>query len=104
LAAEKAAEHKQHVEQAAQAEAQIQALDSLRYDLEQAKANLTAKLEMTLATNTALEITILEVSSWLHTVFVMQYGCDQLCSNSTGWLLHGNGFQVGSVDPLKQWI
>ena len=62
LAAERAAEQKQHAEQTAQLEAQIQALDSLRYDLEQAKANLTAKLEMSSATNTGLEIQILEVS------------------------------------------
>ena len=65
LAAERAAEQKQHAEQTAQLEAQIQALDSLRYDLEQAKANLTAKLEMSSATNTGLEIQILEVSKCL---------------------------------------
>ena len=61
LAAEKAAEQKQHEQQTAQLEAQIQALDSLRYDLEQAKASLTAKLELSSAANTALEIQILEV-------------------------------------------
>lgn len=63
MAAEKAGEQKQHAEQKAQLEAQIQALDSLRYDLEQAKASLTAKLEISSATNTSLEIQILEVSS-----------------------------------------
>ncbi len=61
LAAEKAAEQKQHAQQTAQLEAQIQALDSLRYDLEQAKASLTAKLELSSAANTAVEIQILEV-------------------------------------------
>lgn len=63
MAAEKAAEQKQHAEQTAQFEAQIQALDSLRYDLEQAKANLTAKLELSSASNTALGIQIIEVGS-----------------------------------------
>ena len=61
LAAERLVEQKQHAEQTAQLEAQMQALDSLGYDLEQAKANLTAKLEISSATNTGLEIQILEV-------------------------------------------
>ena len=69
LAAERHAEQKQHAQQTAQFEAQIQALDSLRYDLEQAKANLTAKLEISSAANTSLEIQILEVRMclfWYH--------------------------------------
>lgn len=65
LAAERHAEQKQHSQQAAQLQAQIQALDSLRYDLEQAKANLTAKLEISSAANTSLEIQILEVGVFL---------------------------------------
>lgn len=63
LAADRLAEQKQHAQQAAQLETQIQALDSLRYDLEQAKANLTAKLEASSAANTSLEIQILEVGA-----------------------------------------
>ena len=88
LAAEKAAEQKQHEQQTAQLEAQIQALDSLRYDLEQAKANLTAKLELSSATNTALEIQILEVrhpvGSALLTFFLIFYslGCGASCDSS----------------------
>ncbi|KAL0054846.1 hypothetical protein WJX82_003177 [Trebouxia sp. C0006] len=80
LAAEKAAEQKQHEQQTAQLEAQIQALDSLRYDLEQAKANLTAKLELSSAANTALEIQILEEKAKAEQAQIMMNNSSDSCS------------------------
>ncbi|MCJ1297918.1 hypothetical protein MMC08_000707 [Hypocenomyce scalaris] len=80
LAAEKAAEQKQHAEQTALFEAQIQALDSLRYDLEQAKANLTAKLELSSASNTALGIQIIEERSKAEQAQIMMNNSSDSCS------------------------
>lgn len=61
-AADWAAEKKEAGELQEQLQGQLAALDALRYDLEQAKAALTAKLEMASATNAELDIQILEVS------------------------------------------
>ncbi|DBB09502.1 TPA: hypothetical protein ACH3X3_008062 [Trebouxia sp. C0006] len=86
LAAEKAAEQKQHEQQTAQLEAQIQALDSLRYDLEQAKANLTAKLELSSAANTALEIQILEEKAKAEQAQIMMNNSSDSCSRQVSQL------------------
>ena len=61
-AADWAAERKEAGEVKEQLQGQLAALDALRYDLEQAKAALTAKLELASATNAELDIQILEVS------------------------------------------
>ncbi|DBA74307.1 TPA: hypothetical protein ACH3X1_011082 [Trebouxia sp. C0004] len=86
LAAEKAAEQKEHEQQTAQLEAQIQALDSMRYDLEQAKASLTAKLELSSAANTALEIHILEEKAKAEQAQIMMNNSSDSCSRQVSQL------------------
>lgn len=56
-----AAERKEGEQLREQLQGQVAALDALRYDLEQAKASLTAKLEQSSATIAEQDIQILEV-------------------------------------------
>lgn len=86
LAAEKAEEQRRHADEKAQLEAQIQALDSLRFELEQAKANLTAKLERSLASITALEIQVLEEKSKAEQAEVMMNNSSDSCTRQLSQL------------------
>ena len=61
-AADWAAEKKEAEQVREQLQGQVAALDALRYDLEQAKASLTAKLEQSSATIAEQDIQILEAS------------------------------------------